>query len=271
MRSKRRSTELFLGRCSAGALLVLAVSVSPVRACGLGPQFAAGPPAAPATSATARLEWSCMAAPTDTGATRLRGRAGRFGAARAGGTHAGADITLREYGRMCVSSTAGLAPRALEVYAVADGVVAYSRANTAASCPANRPGCDLFSTGLGFTVIIDHGDGIYSLYAHLAQDRASARCLPPAMVEGGALQKVRLGQRVKAGQVIGYLGGAGADLSKYERPSGNALTQEESVQLHFEFSQASAGRQSTSSIGAIVPQSGRGKIDPTGFLSRFYR
>lgn len=180
---------------------------------------------------------------------------------------------LRDYSKSCVADTTKMRIEALEVYAVADGVVAYSRLNTSAHCPEGRAksvGCDLFTTGLGHTVVIDHGNGIYSLYAHMAQIRDPKSCLPRHIVDSGGASKVKVGDKVTAGQVIGYLGSLGPGLSRYEMPSGNAAVVEERVQLHFELFAAPILRRSSGGIGQIVPKEQRGQLNPTPFLKLFY-
>lgn len=261
-------------RRTLDAPLLLVILIFPVVAfadCGIGPRFKSDviPPTTPVKP---EARWACMSAPTDPTTTTWRPGAGAFAATRSGGAkHTGVDLMLSDYKNMCVGDTTKMKPSALEVYAIAEGVVAYSRSNTAAQCPANRPGCDLFTTGLGFTVIIDHGNGIYSLYSHMAQDKDTAQCLPPAIVEGGGTMKVKKGQKVKAGDLIGYLGSIGRGLSKYEMPSGNAAAVEQAVQLHFELFEAPIGRRSDDSIAKIADKTQRGKINPVGFLEQFYK
>lgn len=78
------------------------------------------------------------------------------------------------------------------------------------------------ATGYGNTIVIDHGNGEYSLSAHLAPD-ASRDC-------------VRVGEQVVAGQVIGFI----FDPSTGEKASGNASAPTgvhvlDRDQLHFEW------------------------------------
>lgn len=213
-----------------------------------------------------------MAAPVDLDALAPRPGAGSFGAGRAEGKrHQGVDLMLVDYSRQCLGSTDGIKAATFHVHAIADGTVAYARANTAASCPPERPDCKLASTGLGLTIVIDHGTGVYSLYAHMAQDPATNRCLPESLLREGKTMRVKVGQRVTAGEVIGFLGQLGPGISEYGKPSGNAVATAEAVQLHFELFRAPPGRSSFSSIAAIVPAAERGKIDPNTFLARFQR
>lgn len=245
--------------------------------CGVGPQFRHDPSVpqpAPVTLANPIPRWQCESAPTNVSATVLRPGAGVFRSGRVNGSHTGVDIMLRDYNKTCVLDTTKKRIEALEVYAVADGVVAYSRLNTSAHCPEGRPegqGCDLFTTGLGHTVIIDHGNGIYSLYAHMAQIRDPRLCLPRQVIDSGGASKVKVGDKVAAGQVIGYMGSLGPGLSRYEMPSGNAAVVEERVQLHFEFFSGPIGKRSTGGIFEIVPKQQRGQINPTSFLNQFYQ
>jgi len=255
--------------CSA---FMLSFSLHAAELCGVGRQFRSDPTVV-ATSNVSEPRWKCESAPTNLVTTALRPGEGTFGARRPEGSHTGVDIMLRDYlfTQICIGDTTAMKPSALEVYAVADGIVAYSRRNSAEACPKGRPGCDLFTTGLGQTVIIDHGNGIYSLYAHMAQDRESLRCLPRKFVDGGQILKVKVGDRVKAGDVIGYLGVVGGGLSQYETSSGNAAVVEQTVQLHFEFFAAPSTRTSQGRIEDIVPKPMRGQISPAPFLEPFYR
>lgn len=238
--------------------------------CGDAPQFRSTSSPPNSTPVSGVPVWSCSSAPTNVQTTMLRPGAGAFRAPREGGLHTGVDIMLRDYARSCVGSTRNRSVKDLEVYAVADGVVAYSQTNTAQKCPRTRPGCDLFTTGLGHTVIIDHRNGVYSLYAHMAQIRDPLLCLPRSYIESGSASKVQVGDRVSAGQVIGYLGSLGPGVSSYEGPSGNAVVIEQRVQLHFEFFLAPSGQSSKGQISAIVPRSQRGLVNPRGFLEAFY-
>jgi len=70
-------------------------------------------------------------------------------------------------------------PRGTPVFATGDGVVARADAN---------------SSGYGNHIRIDHGFGYVSLYAHLRKEKP---------------YNVRVGQRVKRGDVIGYVGSTG--------------------------------------------------------------
>jgi len=237
--------------------------------CGIGPQFRSRQSLTPGSADLPVMEWKCESAPTNVRSTVFRPGQGRFAAPRPRRPHTGVDIMLRDYSRMCVFDTSSSPIEFQEVYAVADGVVAYNRFNTD-DCPEKRPGCDKFTTGLGHTVIVDHGNGMYSLYGHLAQDRRSRMCLPRHVLDGGGLSPVKVGDQVKAGQVVGYLGIDAENVPRQEAPSGNAAVVTESAQLHFEFFAAPSGRCSYGPIKEIVPPLQRGLIDPTPFLRSFY-
>lgn len=71
------------------------------------------------------------------------------------------------------------APRGTPVFATGDGVVDRADANSA---------------GYGNHIRIDHGFGYVSLYAHLRENKP---------------YNVRVGQRVKRGDIIGYVGSTG--------------------------------------------------------------
>ena len=73
------------------------------------------------------------------------------------------------------------APRGTPVYATADGVVSYKKPYS----------------GYGITVIIDHGYSYETLYGHLSK------------------QAVRPGQKVKRGQLIGYVGNTGLSVGPH--------------------------------------------------------
>lgn len=154
--------------------------------------------------------------PTLTTSSLLRGGPGKFNAPRESGKkHTGVDI---------VANQSSQDKEIYKVRAVSDGVVAYARLNGTED------------TNYGYTVIIDHQNGFYTQYSHLAIN---------------ASQKlVKLGDKVKEGQTIGYL----ADLANNEKSSGNVradvVKPYDKIQLHFEVFQAEKGR---SSSGAIAP------------------
>lgn len=98
--------------------------------------------AAQEPSATIRMP------PTPTNSTLLRGGPGAYLHNRGGGKlHSGVDIVANQ-------STEDRS--AYRVMAVSDGKVAYARIN----------GGD--ETGYGYTIVIDHENGVYTQYSHLA-------------------------------------------------------------------------------------------------------
>ena len=70
------------------------------------------------------------------------------------------------------------APRGTPIYATGDGVITYAKVS-------------YLKTGYGNQVEIDHGYGYKTLYGHMVRVKA------------------RVGQRVKRGEVIGYVGNSG--------------------------------------------------------------
>jgi len=170
--------------------------------------------------------------PTITSNTLLRGDVGVFGAPRGNGkTHAGVDI---------VANQLSTDKEVYKVRAVADGVVAYALFNG-----------DDATEGYGYTVVLDHDNGSYTLYAHLA-----------TLASAGI---VKAGSTVTAGQVIGYM----ADPANNEMSSGNVLGPSvqpyDKIQLHFEEFQAPRARSST---GALKPiKDGATILDPTDDLT----
>lgn len=217
----------------------------------------------------------CLSPPTHPVHTKLRAPAGLFGAGRSSGTpHQGVDLILNQEALQCLASTAQLPAEAFHVYAVADGRVVYARFN--GGCKKEDKNCDPFEKGLGLTVILEHGSGSYSLYAHLAQDIKTNACYPSAVKDRGGTLAVKVGDAVKAGQLIGYMGQltrmTDSEADKYDGPSGNALRTEQPVQVHFELFNAPAGAtdkavvKKINQISDIVPKAQRGKVNPTKFL-----
>ena len=168
--------------------------------------------------------------PTLTTASLLRGGPGAFGAPRgAGKTHQGVDI---------VSNQSSMDKSVYQVLATADGLVAYAMINGTAT------------TGYGYTLVVDHQNGFYTLYAHLAINASWGI--------------VTLGQAVSQGDIIGYL----ADLANGEKSSGNVLANVvapyDKIQLHIECFEAPAGRSSTGALSDI--KGGSTLDDPTASL-----
>ena len=171
-------------------------------------------------------------APTDVACSLLRGSEGAFGARRDGGrSHEGIDI---------VANRSSSDRRIYRVMATGNGLVAF--AGDAGTGP---------SGGYGHAVVIDHCNGFYTLYAHLAANASAG--------------VVSLGQRVRAGDVIGYL----ADLNNGETSSGDArlIAPYLRIQLHFECFEAPAGARSTCGLAPF--RSGATPDDPTAALLAF--
>lgn len=165
-------------------------------------------------------------APTSTSTFLLRGGPGAYGSPRAGGkAHNAVDI---------VANQSSPDRETYKVVAVQAGKIAYARMNGSAT------------SGYGHTIIVDHGDGTYALYAHLAPGASGTRAIGADVIQG---------------DVIGYV----ADLSAGEKSSGNVascvVAPYDKLQLHFELFQAPAGRKSTGAIGPI--KEGSTPIDPT--------
>ena len=155
--------------------------------------------------------------PTSLTASLLRGGPGAFGAPRGDGkTHQGVDI---------VANQSSMDRTTYQIVATAAGTVAYARLNGTAS------------TGYGYTVVVDHANGFYTLYAHLAINASSG--------------VVALGQGLGQGDVIGYM----ADLANGEKSSGNVLAAVvqpyDKIQLHFECFEAPSGRSSAAALSDI--------------------
>lgn len=146
--------------------------------------------------------------PTLTTSPLLRGNAGAFGAPRTSGTpHEGVDI---------VANQSSNDKSIYKVRTTAAGKIVYAHLNGTAT------------SGYGYTVVIDHQNGFYTFYAHLAPQASSGL--------------VTVGQNVAQGAVIGYL----ADLENGEKSSGNVLAavvgQYDKIQLHIECFEAPSGR-----------------------------
>jgi hypothetical protein len=184
-----------------------------------------------AEESVATINDAITIAPTITSNTLLRGGPGAFGAPRGVGvTHQGVDI---------VANQSSMDKTIYQVRATATGLVAYAQINGSAT------------TGYGYTVVLDHGNGFYTLYAHLAVNASSGLAV--------------VGQAVTQGDVIGYL----ADLANGEKSSGNVLAnvvaQYDKIQLHIECFEATQGRSSTTTLGVI--KQGSTLDDPTSRLN----
>jgi murein DD-endopeptidase MepM/ murein hydrolase activator NlpD len=158
----------------------------------------------------ATIEDAIASAPTLMSASLLRGSEGMFGYPRGNGkTHQGIDI---------VANQSTQDKTVYRVMATAAGTIAYVRVNGTDANP-----------GYGYTVVIDHQNGFYTLYAHLAINASTG--------------VATLGQSVSPGDVLGYL----ADLANNEKSSGNAraVSPYDKIQLHFECFETDPGKTST--------------------------
>ena len=176
-----------------------------------------------------------LTSPTNTSSSLLRGGPGAFLFDR--GTNTEGDAQLHS-GVDIVANQSSMDKETYKVMATSDGTVAYSRVNGGAAL------------GYGYTVIIDHGNDHYTLYAHLAIQASQGL--------------VKVGDQVSKGQTIGYM----ADLANGEKSSGNVLASVvqpfDKIQLHIEVFNAPSGRSST---GAIQPiKNGCTLLDPTPAL-----
>lgn len=155
-------------------------------------------------------------APTATAMFRLREASGEYLAGRAKGAHAGVDLVATK-----LSADKSL----FRIMASGGGVIAFARNSD--------------PRGYGYTIIIDHQNGEYSLYAHLAE-QSSKSC-------------VKVGDPVQAGQVIGFV----YDPATGEMSSGNAAAKTgvrpwEHIQVHVELIKApEKGRSSTTTSAPI--------------------
>lgn len=214
----------------------------PVRCSGLTPEFFMKPhhlllafvllaSAAFGADPQTNITQTIQVAPTRLQSTKFRGGQGNFGASRGPGkTHAGVDL---------VANQSSMDKSVYQVRAVGGGRIAYSRMNGANG-----------TEGYGFTVIVDHGTGWYTLYAHLATK---------------ATQDLhRVGDTVQAGDIIGYM----ADLAANDLSTGNVtnpiVKEWDKIQVHFEIFPAPAGRSSTGAIADI--KQGASTEDPTNRL-----
>ncbi|WP_126247852.1 M23 family metallopeptidase [Chitinophaga rhizosphaerae] len=156
-------------------------------------------------------------APTNNANSLIRGEVGAYMARRDGGKlHTGIDI---------VANKSSMDKNTYAVYAVKSGRVAYARLNGTES------------TDYGYTIVIDHGDSLYSQYSHLAVKASK--------------DLVKIGDEVAAGQIIAYL----ADPAKGELSSGNVrkdvVKNYDKIQLHFETFMAKPGVTSTGVLSTI--------------------
>jgi murein DD-endopeptidase MepM/ murein hydrolase activator NlpD len=154
--------------------------------------------------------------PTLLASSLLRGNEGAFGSPRGGGkTHQGIDI---------VANQSSADKNIYQVRATAAGQIAYARQNGSQAKP-----------GYGYTIVIDHQNDFYTLYAHLAINASAGL--------------ISVGQLVQVGDILGYL----ADLTNGEMSSGNAraVAPYDKIQLHFECFEAPSGRSSAAGLDQI--------------------
>ncbi len=128
-----------------------------------------------------------------------------------------------------------------EVRAIAAGTVAHAR----------------WATGYGEVVVIDHGTGCYTLYAHIAGE-------PFSPVEPGGNLPVKLGDKVIAGQRLGYIRNTKADLDS--TGNANALPEPYNLQTHIELIAAPAGRSGDGKLGETVKSGSYELRDPTSLM-----
>jgi murein DD-endopeptidase MepM/ murein hydrolase activator NlpD len=176
-----------------------------------------------------------VAAVTDIARSSIRQGAGQYNAPRnTGGTHTGADIRVRQSFPQ---------REAYDVRAASAGVVAYAQNN-------GLPG-----KGYGNVIVLDHGNGCYSLYAHLASDPFTP------FTPGGNLLKA-VGDQVQAGDRIGFFVNIEADVDS----SGNAIDHPVAPhQLHFALFAAPSGRTSKGKLSDLMVSS-NSFLDPEPFL-----
>lgn len=176
------------------------------------------------------------APPTDLTQTFIRKGNGEWNAPRENGVHSGVDI---------VTNMSLEHPSAYEVRSVSQGVVAYSRINGSGD------------TGYGNLIVIDHQNGCYSLYGHLA-----SRPFSPITLGGNLLRKI--GDEVRPGEVIGYF----VDIKSDVDSTGNArrTASEARHQMHFELIVAPRGRKGNGSLRDIIFRHDGQRTDPTGLL-----
>ncbi len=136
----------------------------------------------------------------EAGAFRIAARPVRNGSIRKGEGEFGA---IRRSGISYHKGIDFISPPGTAVRAAADGFICYNEMNGGADW------------GYGYTVLIDHGNDFYTLYAHLKKESPRA-----------------VGEWVEAGQRIGSVG-----------RSGNAMRvpKEFQYQLHFEIIHAPSG------------------------------
>jgi murein DD-endopeptidase MepM/ murein hydrolase activator NlpD len=181
---------------------------------------------------------TALSAPTNIQNTFIRKGAGEYGVPRSsGGKHQGVDLVVNADYKD---------DKPYAVYAIDGGVVAYSQINGSED------------TGYGNVVVVDHGNGCYSLYGHLANK-------PFSTVSPGGNLDVHVGDSIRAGQRLGYFVSVTADIDS----TGNARKTYPLArfQTHFELIEAEAGRKGPGRLIDTILKAPVARADPTGFLS----
>lgn len=185
-----------------------------------------------ASASDSEVEAAVGAAPTSLKAVVLRGGQGAYGANRGSKRHAGVDL---------VAIRADTDKEVFAVMATGTGTVAYAQMNGTET------------TGYGFTVVIDHQNGVYTQYSHLATSLSQGL--------------VKVGDTVFTGKVIGYMG----DPAKGVVSSGNihsdVVAKHHKIQLHFEVFRAPTGALSAGLIKDLKRTTD--PVDPTARLKVF--
>ena len=175
-------------------------------------------------------------APTDPEKTFVRDVYGIWGAPRKNGSkHKGVDLLVRQSYQD---------KQSYSVHAIASGVVAYARLNGGVAA------------GFGNVVVIDHENGCYSFYAHLAHQ-------PLSTSDGLTKLDVKVGDQVSAGQVIGYM------VRPDSVPStGNARNIDiaNQHQVHFSFIEADSGRRGNGALKDSILAPDARFFDPSAFI-----
>jgi murein DD-endopeptidase MepM/ murein hydrolase activator NlpD len=170
---------------------------------------------------------------TDKTKTFIRKGNGEWGAPRSGDKpHGGVDLIVNA----SYPDNASYA-----VYAIAAGTVAYSQLNGSET------------KGYGNTIVVDHGNDCYSLYAHLANSPFT-----PLKPGGNLLKKV--GDKVQGQDKLGYFVDVQADVDS----TGNARSTapEARHQVHFELISAPSGREGTGGLTTIILKNDGKRLDP---------
>jgi murein DD-endopeptidase MepM/ murein hydrolase activator NlpD len=174
---------------------------------------------------------------TDKSKTHIRKGNGEWGAPRHGDKpHGGVDLIV---------DASYPDNSAYAVTPIAAGTVAYSQLNGSET------------TGYGNTIVIDHGNNCYSLYAHLSNSPFT-----PLRPGGNLLRNI--GDNVGAQDTIGYFVDIKADVDS----TGNARSTapEARHQVHFELISAPSGRKGPGGLSGTILKNDGQRVDPTGVL-----